>query len=76
MTTSSPPVGILGLGFGRAHIPAFQAHGGQVVALCQRDQVVSHVFPLERISEGFREADVKQRQGAAVPVSRAAVALV
>ena len=38
MTTSAPTVGIIGLGFGRAHIPAFQAHGCQVVALCQRDQ--------------------------------------
>lgn len=34
-----PPrtVGIVGLGFGRAHIPAFQAHGCEVVAVCQRD---------------------------------------
>jgi predicted dehydrogenase len=29
-------VGIVGLGFGRAHIPAFQSQGCQVVALCQR----------------------------------------
>jgi predicted dehydrogenase len=31
-------VGIVGLGFGRAHIPAFQANGCEVVAVCQRDQ--------------------------------------
>src|SRR5262249_12188682 len=31
-------VGIIGLGFGRAHIPAFQANGCQVVAVCQRDE--------------------------------------
>ena len=31
-------VGIIGLGYGRAHIPAFQAQGCKVVALCQRDQ--------------------------------------
>ena len=47
-------VGIIGLGFGRAHIPAFQANGCEVVALCQRDQAaakkvadaygVAHVF--------------------------------
>src|SRR3990172_8504049 len=30
-------VGIIGLGFGRAHIPAFQANGCQVVAVCQRN---------------------------------------
>jgi predicted dehydrogenase len=29
-------VGVIGLGFGRAHIPAFQAHGCEVVAVCQR----------------------------------------
>ena len=35
-----PPrtVGIVGLGFGRAHIPAFQAHGCEVVAVCQRNE--------------------------------------
>ncbi len=38
MTASAPTVGIIGLGFGRAHIPAFQANGCAVVALCQRDQ--------------------------------------
>ena len=30
-------VGIIGLGFGRAHIPAFQANGCQVMAVCQRN---------------------------------------
>jgi predicted dehydrogenase len=34
-------VGIIGLGFGRAHIPAFQANGCDVVALCQRDQAAA-----------------------------------
>jgi predicted dehydrogenase len=29
-------VGVIGLGFGRAHIPAFQANGCEVVAVCQR----------------------------------------
>ena len=39
------------------------------------DHLVSHVFPLERISEGFRDADWMHHQGGAAPVSRAAVAL-
>lgn len=38
MTTSDLTVGIVGLGYGRAHIPAFLAQGCRVVALCQRDQ--------------------------------------
>jgi predicted dehydrogenase len=37
MATGAPTVAIIGLGFGRAHIPAFQAHGCPVVAVCQRD---------------------------------------
>ena len=40
----APPartVGIVGLGFGRAHIPAFQSHGCEVVAVCQRDQAAA-----------------------------------
>jgi predicted dehydrogenase len=32
-----PTVGIIGLGFGRAHIAAFQANGCRVVAVAQRD---------------------------------------
>ena len=39
MAKRIPTVGIIGLGFGRAHIPAFQANGAEVVAVCQRDQV-------------------------------------
>jgi predicted dehydrogenase len=35
---AAPTVGIVGLGYGRAHIPGFQAAGGEVVALCQRDE--------------------------------------
>jgi predicted dehydrogenase len=41
MTTSAPTVGIIGLGYGRAHIPAFQANGCRVVALCQRDHAAA-----------------------------------
>ena len=41
MAPSPRTVGIIGLGFGRAHIPAFQAHGCEVVAVCQRDQTAA-----------------------------------
>jgi predicted dehydrogenase len=34
-------VGVIGLGYGRAHIPAFQANGCEVVAVCQRDEAVA-----------------------------------
>src|ERR1043166_2242867 len=35
---ASATVGVIGLGYGRAHIPAFQANGCEVVAVCQRDE--------------------------------------
>ena len=38
MARKKHTVGIIGLGFGRAHIPAFQVSGCEVVALCQRNQ--------------------------------------
>jgi predicted dehydrogenase len=41
VASASRTVGIIGLGFGRGHIPAFQAHGCEVVAVCQRDQKVA-----------------------------------
>ena len=41
MASASRTVGVIGLGFGRAHIPAFQSQGCQVVAVCQRDQKVA-----------------------------------
>jgi predicted dehydrogenase len=34
-------VAVVGLGYGRAHIPAFQAHDCSVVAVCQRDQAAA-----------------------------------
>src|SRR5256712_12228747 len=37
MTQHALTVGVVGLGFGRAHIPAFRANGCRVVAVCQRD---------------------------------------
>ena len=41
--TSQPTVGIIGLGYGRAHIPAFQAHGCPVVAVSQRGTSTSTI---------------------------------
>jgi predicted dehydrogenase len=41
MSRKSFTVGIVGLGFGRAHIPAFQAHGCEVIAVCQRDEAAA-----------------------------------
>ena len=41
MAASTPTVGIIGLGFGRAHIPTFQANGAEVVAVCQRDEAAA-----------------------------------
>ena len=38
---AAPTVGVIGLGFGRAHIPAFQANGCEVVAVCQRDETAA-----------------------------------
>src|SRR5690348_4586443 len=37
MAQRSYTVGIIGLGFGRAHIPAWQSQGCTVVGVCQRD---------------------------------------
>src|SRR2546427_11290953 len=64
MTQHALTVGVVGLGFGRAHIPAFQANGCRVVAVCQRDVAgakagadrygVPHVF--ERWEEMLEEA--------------------
>ncbi|MGH7267935.1 MAG: zinc-binding dehydrogenase [Candidatus Rokuibacteriota bacterium] len=54
---------------------------GQAVAFLRRNlgrfpfaRLVSHVFPLERISEAFRQADWR-RAGAAAGVSHAAIAM-
>jgi L-iditol 2-dehydrogenase len=39
------------------------------------ERIVSHVFPLERISEGFRQADWLQHQSGASHISRAAISM-
>ena len=41
MSASRPTVGIIGLGYGRAHVPGFQARGCEVVAVSQRDEVAA-----------------------------------
>jgi predicted dehydrogenase len=38
MARTKHRVGVIGLGFGRAHIAAFQANGCEVVAVCRRNQ--------------------------------------
>ena len=39
------------------------------------ERVVSHVFPLERISEAFLQADWRERQGGPGHISRAAISM-
>jgi len=59
VTASPRTVGIIGLGFGRAHIPAFQAHGCEVVAVCQRDQAaarkVAERYGVPRVFERWEQ---------------------
>jgi predicted dehydrogenase len=53
---SAPTVAIIGLGFGRAHIPAFQSQGCRVVAVCQRDQASA-----KKIADAYGVPDVYAR---------------
>jgi predicted dehydrogenase len=59
MARRSYTVGIVGLGFGRAHIPAFQANGCQVIAVCQRDraaaQAVATRYQVPQVFERWEE---------------------
>jgi L-iditol 2-dehydrogenase len=55
---------------------------GQALAFLKRniarlpfERVVSHTYPLERITEGFQQADWRERSGDALRVSRAAIAM-
>jgi predicted dehydrogenase len=80
---SARTVGVIGLGFGRAHIPAFQSHGCEVVAVCQRDQKaaravadrygVPHVF--ERWQDMLAQAKPDIVVIATPPVLHKAIAL-
>jgi predicted dehydrogenase len=58
-------VGIVGLGFGRAHIPAFQANGCEVVAVCQRNvetaQPVAKQYGIPQVFERWEEMLDKAR---------------
>jgi predicted dehydrogenase len=49
-------VGVIGLGFGRSHIPAFQAHGCRVVAVCQRNRAQA-----QAIAQKYGVPDVHER---------------
>jgi L-iditol 2-dehydrogenase len=55
---------------------------GQALAFLKRnlrrfpfDRVISHTYPLERITEGFQQADWLQKGGDPLRVSRAAIAM-
>jgi predicted dehydrogenase len=57
VSAQEPTVGVIGLRFGRAHIPAFQANGCRVVAVCQRDQAgakaVADRYGVPRVFESW-----------------------
>lgn len=59
MTRKRHTVGIIGLGYGRAHIAAFQAHHCDVVALCQRDrakaETVAELYGVPRVFERWED---------------------
>src|SRR3989442_10627369 len=83
MTQHALTIGVVGLGFGRAHIPAFQANGCRVVAVCQRDVAgakavadrygVPHVF--ERWQDMLAQAKPEIVVIATPPVLHKAIAL-
>jgi predicted dehydrogenase len=58
-------VGVIGLGFGRSHIPAFQANGCRVVAVCQRNrekaQSIADKYGVEGVYERWEELLEKAR---------------
>jgi predicted dehydrogenase len=58
-------VGVIGLGFGRAHIPAFQANGCRVVAVCQRNraqaQAIADTYGVEGVYERWEDLLEKAR---------------
>src|SRR6266436_621572 len=49
-------VGVIGLGFGRSHIPGFQANGCRVVAVCQRNRAQA-----QAIAGKYGVSDVYER---------------
>ncbi len=71
MAPSARTVGIVGLGFGRAHIPAFQSHGCEVLAVCQRDQGVARKvaerYGIPRVFERWEQMLEQAQAGIAHP---------
>ena len=65
-------VGVIGLGFGRSHISAFQAHGCRVVAVCQRDrahaQEIAGKYGVEGVFERWEDLLEKARPEIVVQV--------
>ena len=59
LSAPAPSVGVIGLGFGRAHIPAFQVNGCRVVAVCQRDlagaKIIADRYGVPLIFERWEE---------------------
>ena len=57
VSAQEPTVGVIGLRYGGAHIPAFQANGCRVVAVCQRDQAgakaVADRYGVPRVFESW-----------------------
>jgi UDP-N-acetylglucosamine 3-dehydrogenase len=58
-------VGVIGLGFGRSHIPAFQANGCRVVAVCQRNrahaQEIAAAYGVEGVFDRWEDLLEKAR---------------
>ena len=59
MAKRSYTVGVIGLGFGRSHIPAFQVNGCKVVAVCQRNraqaQAIADMYGVPGVHERWEE---------------------
>ncbi len=70
MTTPPPTVGVIGLGYGRAHVPAFQAVGCRVVAVCQRDlssaKTIADRYGVPGVFERWEEMLDRARPGIVV----------
>ena len=62
MARKKHSVGIVGLGFGRAHIPAFQANGCEVVAVCQRNQETARAVFAVLLVGATRATDLRKAE--------------
>ena len=65
MAKHEPTVGVIGLGFGRSHIPAFQVNGCRVVAVCQRNrahaQAIADKYGVEGVFDRWEDLLEKAR---------------